>query len=113
MAKSWQDESYVWLSVPHTCNGRDRVQQSSEEDSPPGGVLICTHAVKVVHTGGTLGRLLTHTPRLIVGIQLARLPTFTGEVGARIWRKMKTTAMRLELCSDCVAQESNYRLITG
>lgn len=47
-------------------------------------ILISTHAVKVVHSGGAFGGPLAHTPRLVVGIQFARLSTFTGEVGARI-----------------------------
>lgn len=52
--------------------------------SPADSILLGTYTVEVVHTGGTLRRLLAHAPRLTVGIEFARLSTLTGEVGARI-----------------------------
>lgn len=42
--------------------------------------IIRTHVIKLVQTGRTFRRLLTHTARLIVRIEFTRLSTFAWEI---------------------------------
>lgn len=72
--------------TPATSESSAPPRQSLVRSPPRASPRLRTYMVVLVHARWALGRLLAHTPGLVVRVEFAHLATFAGKVVARICR---------------------------